>query len=139
MNTRQLWIWQHSHYPNFDYDREEISAELLIVLKKQGELEGTLKHLSAKKQEHIFTQNMLDEIIYNSSIEGEILQRSSVRASIRNQIQNLNDPSSDKHTDNIVSIQKDVNQNHKALTKERLNHWHYEIMVTIQHQTKRGK
>lgn len=86
-----------------------------------------------QEQENIFTENMLDEIIYNSSIEGEILQRSSVRASIRNQIQNLNDPSSDKHTDNIVSIQNDVNQNHQTLTKERLNHWHHEIMINSQY------
>ena len=133
MNNPQLWIWQHSHYPNFNYDKKEISTELLAVSKEQGELEGTLKHLSTQEQENIFTENMLDEIIYNSSIEGEILQRSSVRASIRNQIHNINDPSSDKHTDNIVSIQKDVNQNHQPLTKERLNHWHHEIMINSQY------
>lgn len=133
MSNPQLWIWQHSNYPNFNYDKKEISTELLVVSKEQGELEGTLKHLSTQEQEYIFTENMLDEIIYNSSIEGEILQRSSVRASIHNQIQNLNDPSSDKHTDNIVSIQKDVNQNHQPLTKERLNHWHHEIMINSQY------
>ena len=133
MSNSQLWIWQHSNYPNFNYDEKKISKELLAISKEQGELEGTLKHLSTQEQENIFTENMLDEIIYNSSIEGEILQRSSVRASIRNQIQNLNDPSSDKHTDNIVSIQKDVNQNHQPLTKERLHHWHHEIMVNAQY------
>ncbi len=116
MNNPQLWIWQHSNYPNFKYYKNEILAELLAVSKEQGKLDGTLKHLSTQEQEKIFTENMLDEIIYNSSIEGEILQRSSVRASIRNQIQNLNDPSSDKHTDNIVSIQKDINQNYQACT-----------------------
>ena len=133
MSNPPLWIWQHSNYPNFNYDKKEISTNLLAVSKEQGELEGTLKHLSSQEQENIFTENMLDEIIYNSSIEGEILQRSSVRASIRNQIQNLNDPSSDKHTDNIVSIQNDVNQNHQTLTKERLNHWHHEIMINSQY------
>lgn len=129
MSNPQLWIWQHPNYPHFHYDEKEISAALLAVSKKQGELEGTLKHLSTQEQENIFTENMLDEIIYNASIEGEILQRSSVRASIRNQMQNLNDPSGDTHSDNIVSIQKDVNQNHLPLTKERLNHWHHQIMV----------
>jgi Fic family protein len=133
MNNSKLWIWQHSNYPNFNYDKKEISIELLAISKEQGELDGTLKHLSLEEKESIFTENMLDEIIYNSSIEGEILQRSSVRASIRNQIQNLNDPSSDKHTDNIVSIQKDVNQNHQELTQERLNYWHHEIMINSQY------
>jgi len=133
MSNSQLWIWQHSNYPNFNYDKKDISTDLLTISKEQGKLEGTIKHLSLQEQEDIFSENMLDEIIYNSSIEGEILQRSSVRASIRNQIQNLNDPSSDQHTDNIVSIQKDVNQNHQALTKERLTHWHHEIMINSQY------
>jgi Fic family protein len=135
MNTPKLWIWQHENYPNFNYDTEEILEGLLSVSKLQGKLEGVLKYLSTQEQENIFTENMLDEIIYNSSIEGEILQRSSVRASIRNQIENLNDSSSDKHTDNIVSIQKDVNQNHQALTEERLNYWHHEIMVNSQYDS----
>jgi len=135
MNNSQLWVWQHSNYPNFNYDKKEIFTEILVVSKIQGELEGTLKYLSTQERENIFSENMLDEIIYNSYIEGEILQRSSVRASIRNRIQNLNDPSSDKHTDNIVSIQQDINQNHQPLTKERLTHWHYEIMVNSQYDS----
>jgi len=135
MNNPKLWIWQHCNYPHFNYDKKEISIELLAVSKKQGELEGTLKYLSTQEQENIYAENMLDEIIYNSSIEGEILQRSSVRASIRNQIQNLNDSSSDKHSDNIVSIHKDVNQNHQALTKERLKYWHHEMMIDSQYDS----
>jgi len=129
MHNTQLWIWQHPDYPHFYYDEKELSQVLLQISKKQGELEGTMKHLSTQEQENIFTENMLDEIIYNASIEGEILQRSSVRASIRNQFQHMDTPSSDRHTDNIVSIQKDVNQNHQPLTKARLNHWHHEIMI----------
>jgi len=129
MHNTQLWIWQHPDYPHFYYDEKELSQALLQISKKQGELEGTMKHLSTQEQENIFTENMLDEIIYNASIEGEILQRSSVRASIHNQFQHMDTPSSDRHTDNIVSIQKDVNQNHQPLTKERLNHWHHEIMI----------
>jgi Fic family protein len=129
MHDSQLWIWQHSDYPHFHYDKKEFSQVLLKISKKQGELEGSMKHLSTQEQENIFTENMLDEIIYNASIEGEILQRSSVRASIRNQFQHMDTPSSDRHTDNIVSIQKDVTQNHQPLTKARLNHWHHEIMI----------
>ena len=129
MSNSPLWIWQHPEYPHFKYDEKEIWTELLTVSKEQGELVGVLKHLSVQERENIFTETMLDEIIYNSSIEGEILQRSSVRASIRNQMQNLHDPSSDRHTDNIVSIQKEVNQNFELLTKARLNHWHHEIMI----------
>jgi len=129
MDKAQQWIWQHPEYPHFHYDKEALSQTLLQVSKKQGELEGSIKHLSSQEKENIFTENILDEIIYNASIEGEILQRASVRASIRNQFQHIDTPSGDRHTDNIVSIQKDLNQNHQPLTKERLNHWHHEIMI----------
>ena len=80
---------------------------MLNIAKQQGVLEGIVKHLSQEEQHTIFTENLLDEIIFNSSIEGEILQRSSVRASLRKQFGKLDDITSDKHTDNIVSIQQE--------------------------------
>jgi len=82
MDKAQRWIWQHPGYPHFQYDQQTLSQALLQVSKKQGELEGSIKHLSSQEKENIFTENILDEIIYNASIEGEILQRASVRASI---------------------------------------------------------
>ena len=129
MKNNQLWIWQDSNYPNFNYDKKKILLQIHEISKKQGELEGSMKHLALKERDSLFTENLLDEIIYNSSIEGEILQRSSVRASLRKQFENLEDSSNDKHTDNIVSIQKDVNTNNAALTQERLNHWHHELII----------
>ena len=129
MQKTPQWIWQHPAYPNFTYNKEMIENLLLDVSRTQGELSGTIKHLNTQEQHRLFTNNLLDEIIYNSSIEGEILQRSSVRASLRKQFDNITDINSDKHTDSIVSIQKDINTNYQPLTKERLNYWHHELMA----------
>ena len=129
MSTSKLWIWENENYPNFVYNEKEIAELLLDIVKQQGLLEGTIKHLSQDEQKNIFTENLLDEIVFNSSIEGEILKRSSVRASLRKQFEKLDDRTGDKHTDNIVSIQQDVNENHQSLTKARLNHWHHELMI----------
>ncbi len=129
MNKSKLWIWENENYPNFVYDKKEIDNLLLDIAKQQGLLEGTIKHLSEDEQDTIFTENLLDEIIFNSSIEGEILQRSSVRASLRKQFEKLDDVTSDKHTDNIVSIQQDVNENYQPLTVARLNHWHHALVM----------
>jgi len=74
MNKSKLWIWENENYPNFVYDKKEIDKLLLDIAKKQGFLEGTIKHLSQDEQNTIFTENLLDEIIFNSSIEGEMLQ-----------------------------------------------------------------
>lgn len=129
MEKRKLWIWENENYPNFVYDKEEIDKLLLDIAKQQGILEGTIKHLSQDEKNTIFTENLLDEIIFNSSIGGEILQRSSVRASLRKQFDKLDDVTSDKHTNNIVSIQHDVNENYQPLTKARLDHWHHALMI----------
>jgi len=129
MKKSKLWIWESENYPNFVYDKKEIELLLLDIVKQQGILEGTIKHLSQNEQDTIFTENLLDEIIFNSSIEGEILQRSSVRTSLRKQFEKLDDNTSDKHTDNIVSIQQDVNENHQPLTEARLNYWHHALII----------
>jgi len=129
MTNNKLWIWQNPNYPNFNYDKKKMMQQTQEISKKQGELEGSMKHLALDERDSLFTENLLDEIIYSSSIEGEILQRSSVRASLRKQFEKLEDLSSDKHTDNIVSIQNDVNSNYEPLTQERLNHWHHELII----------
>jgi len=129
MKNKLLWIWQNPDYPNFTYDKKIVLQQIQAISKKQGELEGSIKHLALETRENLFTENLLDEIMYSSSIEGELLQRSSVRASLRKQFEKLENLASDKHTDNIVSIQKDVNTNHEPLSQARLNHWHHELMI----------
>ncbi len=133
MAKNKIWIWEDDNYPNFTYDKNHINPLLLNISKQQGVLEGTIKHLSQEAQDKIFTETLLDEIVYNFSIEGEVLQRSSVRSSLRKQFKKLDDLKSNVHTDNIVSIQQDVNENHQPLTVERLNHWHHELMVQSNH------
>ncbi len=129
MHKTKIWIWENSNYPNFTYEKSVIDTLKLDILKQQGVLEGTIKHLSQDEQNNIFTETLLDEIIYSSSIEGEVLQRSSVRASLRKQFEKLENSTDDKHTDNIVSIQQDVNDNYQSLTVKRLHHWHHELII----------
>ncbi len=129
MTKNKLWIWQNPKYPNFNYDKKKITLHTQDISKKQGELVGSMKHLTLDERDSLFMENLLNEIIYSSSIEGEILQRSSVKSSLRKQFEKLEDISSDKHTDNIASITKDVNTNYEPLTQERLNYWHHELII----------
>ena len=135
MKKNKIWIWENVNYPNFTYDTKEINAQLFEISKQQGILDGTLRHLSEEEKSTIFTENLLDEIVYNSSIEGEILQRSSVRASLRKHFEKLDEPGSDEHTDKIVSIQQDVNENHQPLNIKRLNYWHHELMISSKYDS----
>ena len=61
-------------------------------------------------------------------MEGEILKRSSVRASLRKQFEKFETQGSTKHTDNIASVQEDANHNYEPLTVQRLNTWHLDLM-----------
>jgi Fic family protein len=135
MKNKPLWIWQNPNYPDFIYDTNKLSQQIQKVYKKQGELEGSLKYLALEEKDSLFTKNLIDEIVYNSSIEGEILQRSSVRSSLRKQIDKLAELPSDRHTDNIVTIQRDLNSNYEPLTIKRLHYWHYELMVHSQYDS----
>ena len=133
MQKKRLWIWEHEAYPKFTYTHHDIDTLLFETIKTQGILEGAIKHLSNDEQKKLFTETLTDEIIHSASIEGEILKRSSVRSSIRKQFENLEVTFDDRHTDNIVSIQKDLNENHQPLTLDRLNQWHHLIMTESQY------
>ncbi|HIP61248.1 MAG TPA: Fic family protein, partial [Sulfurovum sp.] len=129
MSKNKIWIWQDDSYPKFTYVKNKLNPLLLEVSHQLGILEGAIKHLSVETKHKVFTESILDEIVYNFSIEGEILQRSSVRSSLRKQFDNFDDNLANKHTDNIVSIQQDVNENHEPLTIERLHRWHHALMI----------
>jgi Fic family protein len=124
MEKNRFWIWENENYPNFKYSIEEINPLLFNIIKKQAMLESSIKYLSTQEQRYLFVETLADEIIYSAYIEGDILKRDSVRSSIRKQFENLEVEFDDKHTDNIVSIQKDLNENHNPLTVERLHSWH---------------
>lgn len=129
MQKNKLWIWQHTNYPHFSYDSKAIETYLLETTKIQGQLEGSIKHLSLDTQHTLQTDTILDEILFTSYMEGEVLQRDSVRSSLRKLFEDVDDHKGSKHTDNIASVQYDVNNNLKPLSLERLHRWHYELIV----------
>ena len=129
MNDQKMWIWEHQDYPLFAYDKNEIEAIIFEASKAQGALEGILKHLTNQENDAIRLESMIDEIMTTSKIEGEILQRSSVRSSLRKQTEKIDDHLSSKHTDNLVKIQDDANSYDQPLSIEKLHEWHYNLLI----------
>ncbi len=126
---KKLWIWEDTQYPHFSYDKQKLEQPILETTRMQGKLEGSVKHLSLDTQNKFQAETILDEILFTSAMEGEILHRDSVRSSLRKQFENIDDFQGSRHTDNIASVQYDVNTNDKPLSLERLNRWHYELIV----------
>jgi Fic family protein len=103
------WIWEHEAYPNFKYDISLIHPLVLNLVEKQGILKGKIAYLSNKDDTSIAVNNALKEILSTSEIEGEILQRDSIRSSIEKRLnpafyEDEGKDTSSRHTDALVDI-----------------------------------
>ena len=80
--TKNKWIWQQNSWPNFAYQIEQILPELEALLRTVAPLELLASELDQDKQLNLESLILLDEVLASAKIEGEILDRESVRSSI---------------------------------------------------------
>lgn len=122
------WIWQHSDYPNFNYDRSQLLGLISQIDYHRGILDGMTKLFNQDDIRKIQIDTLTDEAINTSLIEGEVFKRESVRSSFRKKLDKdfdaLSDKYSTKATDNLVEILIDCSLNKNPLTLERLHGWH---------------
>jgi Fic family protein len=122
------WIWQHNTYPHFSYDREALDPLIQKITLEQGKL---IAYLSVM-DEHNIKQTQLgameNEIMASCAIEGEMLNRESVRSSIQEKLGLKEDAQHRQRLkeDNYVEILIDANTNYtEPLTLEKLFSWHH--------------
>ena len=122
------WIWQHPNYPNFNYDKSQLSELISQIDYHRGILDGMTKLFNQDDIRKIQIDVLTDEAINTSLIEGEVFKRESVRSSFRKKLDKdfdaLSDKYSTKATDNLVEILIDCSLNKNLLTIERLHGWH---------------
>jgi Fic family protein len=122
------WIWQHKEYPNFKYDKSQLTNLIGQIDYNRGILDGVSKLFNEDDIVKIEIETLTDEAISTSLIEGEIFKRESVRSSFRKKLDKYFDGRSDTHstraTDNLVEILIDSNLNKNNMTLERLHGWH---------------
>ncbi|WP_294958165.1 DUF4172 domain-containing protein, partial [Sulfurovum sp.] len=82
MQDEKIWIWQDDNYPHFRYDKDLLSKSLLSVSQNSGRLDGILTMLGVQKSNALKVESSINEIVTSSQIEGEVLDRQSVRSSI---------------------------------------------------------
>jgi Fic family protein len=124
--TKQ-WIWESEKFPHFVYG--EVPLETLYY--KFGQLKMLEDLLSKESYSELMLDALMEEALSTSAIEGELLQRSSVRSSI-NRILKLgleDDYSYTRESDALVEVLLDAKTNPEALTKERLWDWHRALYV----------
>jgi Fic family protein len=122
------WIWQHKNYPNFYYDKENLSTLISQIEYLRGVLDGYSKLFNEDDIRKIEIERLTDEAIHTSLIEGEVFKAESVRSSLRKRLDKEFDVRSDKYataiTDSLVEILIDCSLNKEPLTLDRLHGWH---------------
>ena len=86
-----------------------------------------------KEQGESMLDSLTEEIIHSSEIEGESLNRDSVRSSVARQLGLAHEglPKTDHYIEGVVQVMLDVTQHfQESLTKERLFGWHSALFPT---------
>ena len=121
------WIWQQENYPNFTYDSKKLEDLIQKISLEQGYLIAITQTMSKDNIIQRQAEALLNEAINTALIEGEILNRDSVKASIAKKFgfEDIDYKKVVESTDNLIEIIIDANTNYnKDLILERLFGWH---------------
>lgn len=119
------WIWEQSNWPNFEYAEHEFVERNNEFRINSERLMGRVESLPEEYQKDAIIDLMLSEAIKTSAIEGEVLDRESVRSSLLALIASESIPvSADQKTVGAAALLVDVRKNWKTpLTHEILGQW----------------
>ena len=129
----QMYIYQQKNWPNFTWDQELISGSLANIRYKQGKLLGKMEGFGFDLQEKATLENLIQDVLKSSEIEGEMLNRDEVRSSIARRLgmEIAGMIPSDRNVDGVVEMMLDATQCYQArLDTERLFGWHNSLFPT---------
>lgn len=126
--------WQHTNWPEFRFDHQEIEDLLFAFAEETGHMSGVLKTLPEAIQIETMLNMMVSEAVKTSEIEGEYLSRPDVMSSIRNNL-GLNkeqEPVRDIKAQGAGELMVAVRNSFAApLTTETLFSWHRMLMTRV--------
>ena len=121
------YIHELPQWPSLRWDQSRLAERLAAVRHHQGRLIGRMEGLGFSLRGEATLENLTQEILKSSEIEGEILDREQVRSSIARRlgldIGGLT--ASYRHVEGVVETMLDATQRYaEPLTEERLFGWH---------------
>ncbi len=119
------WIWQQSYWPDFCYDVLALEHRELEFRLNSERLAGSYDALPVASQKDATIDLMLSEAIKTSAIEGEKLDRESVRSSLLSLITSDTLPdNSDQKAAGAALLLVDVRKNWQtSLSHDLLGKW----------------
>ena len=130
MREEKKWIWQHKNYPHFKYDSKKLEKLIENISRKQGELMVLSRVIGRENLQQSQLNALENEIISSSAIEGEVLDRDSVKSSIKEKLEMevVEGYRGKTKESNYVDILLDANSNYEEhLTVEKIFTWHYKM------------
>jgi Fic family protein len=126
-------IHELPNWPEFRWDHEGLAKQLAAVRHRQGRLIGRMQALGFSLREEAVLKTLTEDVLKSSEIEGEILDRDQVRASIARRLGMEAGalPPADRNVEGVVEMMLDATQKFKApLAAERLFGWHAALFPT---------
>lgn len=129
------YIYEHSEWPNFQWQQDRLVTLLAQVRHRQGRLIGQMESLGFALRNEAILTTLTQDVLKSSEIEGEVLDSEQVRSSIAQKlgldVGGLK--AVDRHVEGIVEMMLDATRNFdQPLTQERLYTWHAAMFPTGQ-------
>lgn len=128
-----MYIWELPKWPNFTWRDTDLLSPLSEAHHKQGRLLGKMESLGFNLQLQAHVEILTEDVIKSSAIEGEHLDRDSVRSSVARRL-GMPDGGlapADRKTEGVVEMMIDATQNFdQPLTADRLISWQAALFPT---------
>ncbi len=127
-----MYIWEEQDWPHLTWDDGRLLEPLAAARLKQGRLLGRMARLGFDLKLEAQLEALTEDVIKSSEIEGEVLDRDSVRSSIARRLGVAAAVvPADRLTEGVVEMMLDATENHEALlTPERLFGWQASLFPT---------
>jgi Fic family protein len=125
--SNATYIHSLSDWPGFRWSLDILSAPLAALRHRQGRLLGQMEALGFPLRDAATLENLTQEVVMSSRIEGEILDRDQVRSSLARRL-GLDIGGllpTDRRVEDVVEMMLDATQRYdEPLTEARLYRWH---------------
>lgn len=128
-----MYIHENNDWPKFTWKSEKLATLLADIRHRQGKMLGKMEALGFSVRAEAALENLTQEVVKSSEIEGEILDVDQVRSSIARrlgmEISGL--VPSDRNVDGVVELMLDATLRFdQSLTEDRLYGWQSALFPT---------
>ncbi len=127
------YVWQHESWPRLSWKSESLLPSISKARLAQGKLLTKVAHLGFKLDREARADILTEETVKTSAIEGERLNRASVRSSVARHLglPTAGLPPANRSVDGLVEVLLEATQNYdKPLTATRMKRWQAALFPT---------